>query len=304
MRKRLSAIAAIGLGGAAAPSASVTVPFDFSKGEVAFEAQISGKALYGLLDTGVDPSAIDLGTAEHLHLQVQRRGAGEASGEGGGRSAPAYPSRIVGLSISGRRYPPVAAIASDMRGMSEDYGRPLHFILGYSFLKHQPVLIDYVEDRLSFIERAADAAPLVSMCRTHFEQPLRLLKGLNWPVISGFRFGGAAAPVSLDTGLNSGVALYQAALSLGDVQARLRAAGTVSHGGFRGDATISAYRLDETIGFGPFDLPAGQAVTVRKDAGSPETRVANVGNPVLAAMKLKMLLDYPAGRIDFWGDCS
>ena len=58
----------------------------------------------------------------------------------------------------------------------------------------------------------------------------------------------------------------------------------VGHGGLRGHAETTGYAFAAPIGFGPFSLPAEQAVTVRKDVGSTDTRVGNVGNEVLAAM--------------------
>lgn len=303
---RFTLLAAIALSGAASAmsAAPLTTPFEFDRGELAFRASIAGQPVLVLLDTGVDPSGLDLATADQLHLPVRRNAGGEASGEGGGASALAYPATIVGLSIGNRSYPPFAAAASDMSGMSRGYGRPLQAVLGYSFLHRQPVLVNYVGHTLSFLRRGEEARALTSSCKVRFEQPLRLLTGLHWPVISGFRIGNTSAPVSLDTGSNAGVALYQSALSMPGVRAALKEAGTVEHGGFRGNAVISTYKLGTTIGFGPFNLPPGQAVTVREDVGSTKTRVANVGNQVFAAMKLKMLLDYPGRRIVFWSGCA
>jgi len=45
-------------------------------------------------------------------------------------------------------------------------------------------------------------------------------------------------------------------------------------------------------------------VTVRNESGSDSTRVANVGNALFAAMKLKMLLNYRGRTMTFYGDCS
>ena len=44
-------------------------------------------------------------------------------------------------------------------------------------------------------------------------------------------------------------------------------------------------------------------VTLAKIPGSADTRLANIGNKLLAAMGLKMLLDYPGKRITFYGKC-
>ena len=92
--------------------------------------------------------------------------------------------------------------------------------------------------------------------------------------------------------------------ALPGVRAALRVTGVVTHAGARGAASAKAYALDEPIGFGPFSLPPGQAVTVRDEVGSATTRIANVGNPTYAALKLKVLLDYRARRMTFYGDCS
>ncbi|WP_176595359.1 hypothetical protein [Sphingobium sp. 15-1] len=40
------------------------------------------------------------------------------------------------------------------------------------------------------------------------------------------------------------------------------------------------------------------------DLGSIDTRVANVGNKLLAAMKLKLLLDYRHKKMGFYGNCD
>lgn len=49
---------------------------------------------------------------------------------------------------------------------------------------------------------------------------------------------------------------------------------------------------------------AGQIVTVRMVKGMRETRAANIGNQLFAAMELKMLLDYRGKQVTFFGDCG
>lgn len=67
-----------GLGGDAALGQPVHVSFDFSQSEIGIEATVNGEPVFILLDTGVDPSAIDLHRAEALHLKIrpQRRRRG------------------------------------------------------------------------------------------------------------------------------------------------------------------------------------------------------------------------------------
>ena len=59
----------LGLGGGTVFAQTPRVPFDFSQSEIAIDATVNGEPLYLLLDTGVDPSSIDLQRAEALHLK-------------------------------------------------------------------------------------------------------------------------------------------------------------------------------------------------------------------------------------------
>ena len=58
-----------------------------------------------LLDTGLDPSAIDLKRAEAMGLSVHRDAGEEAAGEGNDASAQIYPTAIDQLA-SGALLPP------------------------------------------------------------------------------------------------------------------------------------------------------------------------------------------------------
>jgi hypothetical protein len=83
----------------------------------------------------------------------------------------------------------------------------------------------------------------------------------------------------------------------------MRESGSVTYSGARGEANAKRYSLSAAVGFGPFTLPAGQTVTMRDDKHSEDPRVANIGNGILAAMKLRMLLDYRAQMMRFYGNC-
>lgn len=65
-----------GLGAATAFGQTVRVPFDFSQSEIGIEATVNGVPVFILLDTGVDPSAIDLHRADALHLNIDRNQRG------------------------------------------------------------------------------------------------------------------------------------------------------------------------------------------------------------------------------------
>jgi predicted aspartyl protease len=92
---------------------SLETSFDFSRSEIGIEVSIRGKTLYAILDTGVDPSVINLADAEELGLKVDRTVSGEASGFGEGRGVTVFPTRIEGLTIRGHRFATFDALASD-----------------------------------------------------------------------------------------------------------------------------------------------------------------------------------------------
>jgi hypothetical protein len=300
----LAATLTAALAGDPAAGAALIAPFDFSRAAIGLDVTVKGAPLYVMLDTGADPSIIDLGRADALGLKVDRRAGGEASGEGDAAHSQVFPTAIDGLVIQGRAFAPVSALAFDMTGLSTAYGRKLDGVLGYSFLTGRIVLIDYAKRQLGVLDRPAEAAAMTGSCRTRWSTPLKSFKGDTIPIIPRFRLGQARAPISLDTGSNGAIALYQGALDLPGVRAALVEKGEASFSGARGAAKAKAYVLNAPVGFGPFILPAGQAVVVHPEAGSRATRLANIGNTLFADMGLKLLLDYRHHRMTFYGGCS
>jgi hypothetical protein len=287
----------------AAAARPVSLPFDFSRGAVAIDATVKGQPLRVLLDTGVDPSVIDETLAERLGFALDLAAAGAGTGTGTTRTATAIPTTIVGLSLGGRETTPFAALATDLSGLSGAYGRRLDGILGYSYLRGRVVLIDYPASRLVLIDSPAQARADTASCRRRWVIAMRMLKDENWPLIP-LRLGEAQAPATLDTGHDGTANLYRRALDLPGVRAALRADGQTSATGFNGVDKRSQWFVDAPLGFGPFRLPPGASVTLADTEGSPQTSLANVGNRLFAALKLKVLLDYKARRIGFFGNCG
>jgi hypothetical protein len=279
----------------------LTIPFDFSRSSIGLDVTVKGTPLYVILDTGVDPSVIDLARAEALGLKIERQDGGDASGFGDGKGATVFPSSIDNLVIAGHTFTQFDALASDMTGLSAHYGRKLDGVLGYSFLVDKIVLIDYPQQTLGILNQASDAMPMVSTCRTHWTTPLKTVE--NIPVITNFHFGAATGRITLDTGSNGGISLYQSALDMRGVRTSLSEKSAITFGGARGDGKVKSYTFNAPVGFGPFILPPGQVVTVRNEKGAKGTRVANVGNALFAAMKLKMLLNYRDRSMTFYGNC-
>lgn len=282
---------------------TLTVPFDSSRSAIGLDVTVRGAPLHMILDTGVDPSVIDAKRVEALHLPAQRDAGGEASGEGEAASVPVYPATIEKLAIAGQGFGNVDALAVNMDALSAGYGRRLDGVLGHSFLMSRVTLIDYVSKTASFFPATTDAAPMIKGCATRFVMPLHSYGDDSIPIIDKFRIGPAEVPASLDTGSNGGVSIYTGALALPGLKDAMTAQGESRATGARGNGKIQLYILNAPTGFGPFTLPAGQTVSVHPVEGSADTRLANIGNKLFAALKLKMLLDYPGKHITFFGGC-
>ena len=277
------------------------VPFDFSRMTLGINVAIKGTPLFVMVDTGVDPSIIDLARADALGLEVDRGNSGEGNGVGSGKGQTVFPASIAGLTIGSRSFGKFNTLASDMSAFSQSYGRPIDGVLGYSFLSDKIVLIDYPRRSLGILDQAAEARPLTRRCKLRWKIPLKTSDG--FPIIPNFRFGGASGAITLDTGSNSGIGLFPNALNLPGLRANMVENGAVTHSGFQGNTTSKTYTIGARVGFGPFSLPAGQVATLHTTQWSTADHVANVGNRLFAAMKLKMLLDYRAKSMTFFGSC-
>lgn len=303
MTVRIAAIAfACALIGGAAAAGPLSIPFDFSRHAIGLTVVVKGKPLYFLLDTGVNPSVIDLARAEALGLPLDRKAAGEGNGEGPGTAAE-IPGTIPSPEIGGRKFANVEALATDMSAMSAGYGRTLDGVLGYSFLSTNSVLIDYPSHKVTIAAGGKGRDP-AARCRKTTSLPFTSNDDDQFPVARAFRFGGVQAPVTLDTGSNRTIGLYQAALQIPAIRNALIYRGTEQGNSFGGSYTTRDAILNIPTGIGPFALPAGQPVSVMPGKGLPGKRVANVGNGFFAALKVELLVDYPHKRIVFLGDCA
>jgi hypothetical protein len=296
------ALAALPLG-ASATEPPLTVPFDFSRHEIGLNVTVKGTPLFMLLDTGVDPSIIDLAHARALGLPVDLKNTGQGSGFGSGK-AMVSPATIKGLKIGGRAFGAFEALAIDTTAMSKGYRRPIDGVLGYSFLKDKTVLIDYPANTINLLANAKEATALTRQCRQHAGIPLLTLGDNHWPVISEYRFGTVTAPVTLDTGSSRLIGFYQIALQEKIIRDALKVTGTNTGSGARGSFTSKTAVLGIPMGFGPFQLPTGATVSLLPTNDETGKMFANLGNQALAAMTPMLLLDYAGKRISFYGDCA
>jgi hypothetical protein len=290
-----------GLGNGTVFEQTLRVPFDFSKSEIAIDATVNGEPLYILLDTGVDPSVIDLKSAEALHLKIERKAADEVSGYGNTEKPTALPTTVQGFAISEQKFENFDALTTDLSALSAKYGRRLDAVVGYSFLRDKIILIDYPGRTLLLLGRPSAARSVTKSCRAKWSAPMRL-SDENFPLIPQLRLGDAVISATLDTGSSGSITLNEGALDMPGVRSALVQKGEAKAGGFLGEEKREEYVFNKPVGFGRFELPPGAAVSLRNVKGD-SSNLANIGNKLFAAMGLKMMLDYRHRTMTFFGDC-
>lgn len=125
------------------------VPFEFVRNQIVVQVRIGGKGPFNMLfDTDTDPSAIDLGTARELGLKLGAKGY---PGTGGGTETNlVYPTKLPNVDLGSVTAKEVFAAAIDLTRLAAKLGRPIHGVLGYSFLKDRIFQIDYPAAKIRF----------------------------------------------------------------------------------------------------------------------------------------------------------
>ena len=127
--------------------------------EIVVQVKIDGKGPFNMLiDTDTDPSAIDAATAQTLGISVGSKG--EIANGGGTEKNTVYPTRFT-VDLGGVTAKDVAAATIDLTKISKRIERPIHGVLGFSFLKDRIIQIDYPNSKLRFF--AASPYPRIEL---------------------------------------------------------------------------------------------------------------------------------------------
>ena len=129
------------------------MPFDFYRNEIILQVKVNDKGPFSMmLDTGTDPSAIDIATAKDIGLKIDPIGG---RGSGGGTSVNLmYQTELSLLEAGGLVARNVEAVAIDLAKISQRIARPIHGILGHSLLNGRVVQIDYPKRVVRFYSKS------------------------------------------------------------------------------------------------------------------------------------------------------
>ena len=175
----------------------VEVPFEFYKNELFAEVMIDGKGPFMMmLDTGTDPSAIDLATAETIG--IKRSAKGVAASGGGTDKNLAFKCKLKNVELGGLKAGTIAAGAIDLSKLSDRIGKHIDGIIGYSLFKGRIVQFDYPHSVVRFFETAPTHASTATMLKFRYDD--NVLLDDVW--VNGIQVVG-----SLDTGSSGAVQL-------------------------------------------------------------------------------------------------
>ncbi len=183
----------------AAP-AVVEMPFTYGHGAIVVAARVGGETLSMMLDTGVDPSLVDLAVARRLGLPME---AGGSQGSGGGTDVNlAYGTTIPWISVGPLEVERLDAMAIDLSRNAAALGEPLDGVLGQSLLADRLVVIDYPQRVVRF---HADRRTFDRELRTRSRHDRIVLpfRYADEILIDGVRVDGRPVTANLDTGSNA-----------------------------------------------------------------------------------------------------
>ena len=211
--------------------ASDGIPFEFIHDAIVLQVAVNGHGpMSMLLDTGADPSLIDLKTAKEIGLKLATKGE---QGSGGGTDVNlAYETVLPVIRIGGFKATQVDAVGMDLSRLSAALGRPISGVLGYSLLKTLVLQIDYPNhkvrfDRVAPFRATGQGFPVAKDTTLPFQYQDDI-------VATGVKVNGQPVRTNIDTGSNAIFQFTPAAvekLGLSDDVAHAQASGSVGFNG-------------------------------------------------------------------------
>jgi predicted aspartyl protease len=256
----------------------IEVPFDFYRNEIIVRVKVNNRGPFDMmLDTGTDPSAIDLATAKEIGLKLDSVGH---QGSGGGTSVNlAYETKLQLVEMGGLTARNVQALAIDLSKPSQRLAKPLHGILGHSLLNGRIVQIDYPKRVVRFYSKSPfpQAANLPNTSKRTV-LPFRYDDGI---LIDQVSVNAKKMPANLDTGSNGTFSLTPAAVSYLSLDAEASKAPVSTSVGYNGTAENREGKIGN-VTLGAISIDAPTVVFFSKGTGHDKKKWGiNIGNAFL-----------------------
>ena len=262
----------------------VEVPFDFYKNEIILQVKVNGKGPFNMmLDTGTDPSAVDLTTARDIGLKLHPRGK---PGTGGGTDVNlTYYTQLPLVEVNGFTVKDVETLALDLSKVSERLGKPLHGVLGHSVLNGRIVQIDYPHRVVRFYSQ-----PLFSKAANTSKRSVLSFRYADNVLLDDVFVNGKNVVGNLDTGSSGTFNLTPAAVSYLGLEEEFNQAPVSTDVGYNGVSQNRKGKVNNvTVGGISVDAPA--VIFFGKGTGRDKKAWGiNIGNGFLKDFVLT--LDY------------
>jgi predicted aspartyl protease len=256
-------------------SAPVEVPFEFAHNQIVVTVKIAGKGPYQmLLDTDTDPSAIDLAAAKELGLGLDSRSY-PATG-GGSVPQTVQLTRLPSVELGTIIAKDVVAGAIDLKKLSDKLGRPIHGVLGYTFLKERIIQIDYPASKLRFFAESPYAG-IQNQPNTvnKIAMPFRYDSGV---LIDSVFINGQKLKATLDTGSSGTFALTPEAVAILGLEDQAQDGAGEKSVGYNGEYESKSGVL-KSVRIGRLSLESAPASFWPAGAGHDKAKFqVNIGN--------------------------
>jgi predicted aspartyl protease len=229
----------------------VEVPFDFYKNEIILQVKVNGKGPFNMmLDTGTDPSAVDLTTARDIGLKLKPLGK---PGSGGGTDVNlTYYTELPLVEASGFTVKDVETLALDLSKVSARLGKPLHGVLGHSVLNGRIVQIDYPNRVVRFYSQ-----PLFTKAANTAKRSVLSFRYADNVLLDDVLVNGKKMVGNLDTGSSGGFNLTPAAVGYLGLEEEFNQAPVSTDVGYNGVSQNRQGKVSNvTVGGISVDAPA------------------------------------------------
>ena len=268
----------------------VEVPFETERNLIFVQVKLNGRGPFSMmLDTGTDPSAIDIAAAKELGLELTASGE-NAVGGGTGKNA-IYEVKPIDVGVGELSAPQVEISAVDLSKIATAIGKPVHGVLGHSFLNNRIVQIDFPARRLRFYknspagqERAGSARATLPFEYAH-----------DSILVKDVAVNGRQVTTLFDTGFNGAFNVMPAAIPQLGLEEVFEKATPKKAVGFSGAAT-SREGILPMVKIGSLSVEATPAIFWEKGTGHDTTSWGfTIGNGFLK--DFVVTLDYPGKLI-------